>query len=111
VQTQLLAQYPSAQLRVYAVWLAMLWSDSRAMWNGTSMPDTRVMHFWDGKHVIGQWFAKEIDGYEGVSWDSYYLYDPDAVWETVPSPLVGSGGTIYGERAALKMQVNTLLEK
>jgi hypothetical protein len=89
----------------------MLWSDAREMWNGTNMPDNRVMHFWDGEHVIGQWFAKQVDGYEGISWDSYYLYGPDAIWETVPSPLVESGGTIYGERAALKMQVNTLLEK
>ena len=75
------------------------------------MPDPRVMHFWDGDHVIGQWFAKEIDGYEGISWDTYYLYGPDATWEAVPSPLVDSGGTIYGERAVLKMQISRLLEK
>ena len=89
----------------------MLWSDSRAMWNGTNMPDTRVTHFWDGELKAGQWFAKQVDGYEGISWDAYYLYGPDAVWETLPSPLVDSGGTIYRERAALKMQVSVLLEK
>lgn len=111
MQNQLLAQVSSEELRVYAVWLPMLWSDSRAMWIGTSMPDPRVMHFWDGEHVIGQWIAKKIDGYEGISWDSYYLYGPNAAWETVPSPLVGSGGTIYGERETLAMQVRILLEK
>ena len=111
MQTHLLAKYQSVQLRVYAIWLPMLWSDSRSMWNGINMPDSRVMHFWDGEHVIGQWFAKEIDGYEGIAWDSYYLYGPDATWETMPSPLMGSGGTIYGERLTLKMQVSTLLEK
>ena len=111
MQTQLLDQLPSEQLRVYAVWLPMLWSDNRAMWNGTNMPDTRVMHFWDGEQVIAQWIAKEIDGYEGISWDTYYLYGPDAVWKTVPSPLVGSGGTIYGERESLAVQVRALLEK
>ena len=89
----------------------MLWSDSRSMWNGTTMPDHRVMHFWDGERVIGQWIAKEIDGYEGISWDSYYLYGPDAVWESIPVPLVSSGGTIYDEREGLKLQVSTLLEK
>jgi len=111
VQKQLLAKYPSDSLRVYAVWLPMLWSDSREMWNGTTMPDPRVTHFWDGEHAIGQWFAKEIDDYEGIAWDAYYLYGPEATWETVPSPLVSSGGTIYGQRETLEMQVRTLLKK
>ncbi len=111
MQNQVLAQNRSTQLRVYAVWLPMLWSDSRAMWDGTNMPDHRVMHFWDGEHLIGQWIAKEIDGYEGISWDSYYLYGPDAKWETIPLPLVGSGSTIFSERETLAMQINTLLGK
>jgi len=46
-----------------------------------------------------------------VSWDTYYLYGPDAKWETMPSPLAGSGGTIYGEREALDMQLRALLAK
>jgi len=108
---QLLAQYPSAKLRVYAVWLPMLAGDAREEWDGNTMPDPRVMHFWDGERAIGQWFAKEVEGYRGVSWDTYYLYGPDAKWESVPSPLVGSGGPIISEQAALKKQVSPLLEK
>ena len=111
MQAQVLAKFPSDQLRVYAVWLPMLWSDARVMWNGTNMPDTRVIHYWDGDHVIGQWFAKEVDGYEGIAWDAYYLYGPDATWETIPTPLIASGGTIYGERATLERQVGILLGK
>jgi len=106
---QVLDQYPSEQLHVYAVWLPMLWSDARDKWDGTTMPDARVIHFWDGELQIGQWFAKQADGYDGVAWDIYYLYGPDAIWETIPSPLIGSGRTIYAEREKLKMQVNTLL--
>ena len=75
------------------------------------MPDARVTHFWDGDTQVGQWFAKEVDGYEGVAWDVYYLYGPDATWETVPSPLVGLGGTIYGERDELEKQIRALLDK
>jgi hypothetical protein len=111
VQNQLLAQYTSKSLRVYAVWLPMLWADARTMWNGTTMPDPRVIHFWDGETVVGQWFAKQVDGYQGIAWDVYYLYGPDATWESVPSPLIGSGSTIYSERQALKMQVSTVWEQ
>ena len=75
------------------------------------MPDTRVIHFWDGDLQVGQWFAKQVDGFEGISWDTYYRYGPDATWEKIPSPLIGSGGTIYGERETLEMQLRTLLEK
>jgi hypothetical protein len=111
VQKQLLAQYPSAQFRVYAVWLPRLWNDSRERWNGANMPDPRVMHFWDGDLRVGEWFAEQVDGFEGVAWDVYYLYGPDAVWETIPGPLLGSGRTIYGERQTLKMQASELLGK
>ena len=111
MQNQLLGQYPSEELRVYAVWLPMLWSDAREKWNGTTMADARVTHFWDGALLTGQWFAKQVDGYDGAAWDVYYLYGPDAVWETIPSPLVGSGGTIYRERETLEMQMRSLLGK
>ena len=88
----------------------MLWRDGREEWNGNTMPDPRVTHFWDGNTQIGQWFAKQVDGYEGVSWDAYYLYGPDATWNTKPSPLIGSGGTIYSEHNQLETQLQTLLE-
>jgi hypothetical protein len=110
VQTQLLAKLPSNQLRVYAVWLPMLGGDAREEWNGNTMPDPRVIHFWDGDTKVGQWFAEKVEGYRGVSWDAYYLYGPDAKWESVPSPLVEMGGTIYSERETLKMQLMRLLE-
>jgi hypothetical protein len=106
-----LAQNPSSELQVYAIWLPMLWSDARERWHGTTMPDNRVKHFWDGESEIGQWFAQEVDGYEGTAWDVYYLYGPDATWESVPSPLVEAGGTIYDQRETLEMQLNTLLSK
>ena len=89
----------------------MLWSDSREMWNGTNMPDARVIHFWDGEQAVGEWFAREVDGYEGIAWDVYYLYGPDAIWETIPVSLLGSGRTIYGEREKLEKQILTLLDK
>jgi hypothetical protein len=111
VQTQLLKDYPSEQVRVYAVWLQMLPTITHDKWDATIMPDGRVKHFWDGELEVARWFARQVDGYEGVSWDMYYLYGPEAVWKAVPAPLVGSGGTIYRERATLETQVDTLLKK
>lgn len=111
MQSQLLAQNPATKLRVYAIWLPMLGGDAREEWNGNTMPDPRVMHFWDGETVIGQWFAEEVDGYSGIAWDVYYLYGPDATWEDSPSPLVGSGGTIYAKRDALRTQLTTIVGK
>jgi hypothetical protein len=111
VQNQLLTQYPFASLSVYAVWLPMLWGDAREEWNGTTMPDPRVMHFWNGELQVGKWFARQVDGYDGTSWDTYYLYGPGAIWETAPAPLVDSSRTIYAERQALVMQVGTVLGK
>ena len=98
-------------MRVYAVWLPMLASDAREAWDGTTLPDPRVQHFWDGERQVGGWFAEEVDGYNGVAWDVYYLYGPEAVWEDVPSPLVGSGGTIIREREILEREVNALVEE
>jgi hypothetical protein len=111
VQKQLLAKNPSTSLQVYAVWLPMLGGDARDTWNGNTMPDTRVTHYWDGNLQVGQWFSKNVNGYDGVAWDVYYLYGPDATWETVPTSLVGSGVTIYGERETLEKQVRTLLQQ
>jgi hypothetical protein len=88
----------------------MLWGDARQEWNGTTMPDLRVTHFWDGETQVGQWFAKEVDGYDGTAWDVYYLYGPEATWNSIPAPLIGTGGPIYGERDQLKTQVQTLLK-
>jgi hypothetical protein len=110
VQTQLLDQRPSDQLRVYAVWLPMLGGDAREKWNGTTMPDNRVIHFWDGELHVGQWLAEQVEVYRGVSWDAYYLYGPDAKWETVPSHLVGSGGTIFDKREALELKMSTFVD-
>jgi len=89
----------------------MLPMDSRQEWDETTMPDARVQHFWDSQREAAQWFAKHVDGYEGIAWDVYYLYGPDAVWEVVPSPLAGSGGTIIREHEKLETEVSALIKK
>jgi hypothetical protein len=111
VQRVLLSEYPSTELRVYAIWLPMLFTDSRGAWNGNTLPDPRVLHFWDGERYVGEWFAEKVEGYRGVSWDAYYLYSPDATWETIPTSLVASGGTIYDQREEIRTRLSSLIPK
>jgi hypothetical protein len=84
--------------------------DAREAWNGNIMPDDRVIHFWDGEAEVGQWFAKEVDGYQGTAWDAYYLYGPDAAWDDIPSPLIRSGAIIFDEREAIDRHVRSLIK-
>ena len=44
-----------------------------------------------------------------VAWDAYHLYGPDARWNDVPEPLIGSGYTIYGKRKSLAAEIAPLL--
>ena len=111
MQTEIGDQDASQNLRVYAVWLPMLVTDARDEWNGMTMPDSRVMHFWDGETEIGQWFAEKLERDRAIAWDVYYLYGPDAVWDELPSPLIGSGSPIYAERETLRTELDALLEK
>jgi hypothetical protein len=87
----------------------MLWSDARSFWDGRTLPDPRVTHYWDGDRRIGRWFAQNVDRYEGVSWDAYYLYGANAQWDEVPTGLVASGSTVYSERSFLGTRVDSLL--
>jgi hypothetical protein len=102
VQTQLLDKNPETPLRVYAVWVPLPISMTRDKWDAANMPDARVREFWDVDQVISGWFGSQVDGLDGLSWDMYYLYGPDAVWDTVPTPLIRSGGSIYAERERLR---------
>jgi hypothetical protein len=116
VQEEILAKNLSPTLRVYAVWLPMVWSDTRRAWESSVLADPRVIHFWDEQRTTGQWFAEHtavspwLQGYRGVAWDMYYLYGPEARWDLTPSPLMSKGRPIYHQRLALQRSILPLLE-
>ncbi len=91
----------TAQLRVYAIWLPMLGGDQRATWDSTVLPDPRVIHLWDADRLAGRWFAENVDGYQGVSWDAYYLYGLAAEWQSTPGPPLSIGSSVFGRREEL----------
>lgn len=109
---QILAKYPDAPLQVYTVWVEMLSGDARDARATRLMPDARVQHFWDVDHVAGRWFAQHQPWSKQagpLAWDVFYLYGPEATWDDVPQPLVGSGSTIIVRRATLDEKIRPLI--
>ena len=91
----------------------MLGGDSRSAWRSGALPDRRVTHLWDEQRLAAQWFSRHVEQTEGLVWDTYMLYSPDANWanmETAPEPLISSGATVVNKRAALESSLLPLLD-
>lgn len=98
---------------MYAIWFNVLPSDSRDNWTSDIMPDPRVSHFWDEDQLIGKWFPKQ-EGYSdldcgNLAWDIFFLYSPDAQWDSTPGPLVATGSPIIRQSARLSESIAPLL--
>jgi len=72
-------------VRVYAVWVPMLWIDSKA-----SVPqatrrfdDSRVSQYWDSKAETTRAFSSILQ-INGPAWDVYLLFGRDAEWKEQP---------------------------
>lgn len=113
MQKNILEENPSADLRVYVVWMPILRNDSemQAYQSRLLLSDDRVTHFWNGDRFIGMWFKQNVatSYYGSVLWDAYLLYDEAAQWETIPLPLIGWGQTVIGSSEKLKQELNDLL--
>jgi len=90
VQEQVLDQVKDEELRVYAVWVPIRWSDGKA-----SIPqatkrftDPRVSHYWNkGGELVNAY--SRILRIDGPAWDVYLLFDRSAEWkEQPPAPTV-----------------------
>lgn len=99
-------------MQVYAVWFSMLASDTPAAFPEAkkTMPDRRVMHYWDSPREVGKWFKASVpSNYQGaIQWDVFYLYPADAVWTDKPQPQLAMGRTILQARQVLADQVAAL---
>lgn len=72
--------------------------------------DPRVTQYWDEARVVSEWYKARVDPDRAfVLYDTYFLYDDSAVWDSSPDSWVGWGGTIYGERQTLETSVTPLL--
>lgn len=110
MQEQILEKNPAAQLKVYAIWFNMLPGDGRAAWDGGGLADPRVVHLWDEQKVTGNWFASHVTENQGTEWDAYFLYGPQAAWETEPSSLVSWGNPVIVKHRQLQSDITPLLQ-
>lgn len=75
-------------LRVYVVWSSQQGAAERHVPGATRlMAEPRVRHYWDENLVVGRAFQPVV-GSSIPAWDTYLLFDRDAVWtgETMPVP-------------------------
>ncbi len=110
LQTEVLNKYPKAKLRVYAIWTNQLVFDSRSQWDAGGLTDRRVVHLWDPKDVMGNWFFYQLSGYQGPTWDTYLLFGKNGTWSDLPSSLMGSGGTVEDEEGTITQSLSPLLK-
>lgn len=101
MRSDVLEKYPSSPVRVYVVWFDMLPGDSRQLVDRRVLNDPRVTNFYDPRKTVGSWFSRHVDRENGIAWDAYYLYGPDASWPAEPGPMLSSGGSVIGSSADL----------
>ena len=94
---------PSLNIQIYAVWFSTLAGAARDKWESDLLSDSRVVHYWDENKETGRFFAEQEGFVIGpVAYDAYYLYGPDATWETKPAPLISPGYTPIGNADSLR---------
>lgn len=106
---EILDKYPSARLKVLAVWFNMLPGDSRQFLDTRVLGDPRVTYYWDQEKVTGRWFSDHVTGRSGITWDMYFLYGPDARWDELPGPLVSSEGDVISSTDQLMSAIRPFL--
>jgi hypothetical protein len=109
VHDEILQRYPSARLKVLAVWFDMLPGDSRQLLDTRVLGDTRVTYYWDEGKVAGRWFSDHVTGRSGITWDAYFLYGPDARWGQTPGPPLSSDGPVIGASDELRSAIGPFL--
>jgi hypothetical protein len=95
-----------AKLTVLAIWLPMLAGDSRDAWDSNILDDPRVISYWDGDRIAGNWFGDHAVGDVGggggyAVWDAYFAFPESSRWDGVPSGVVAAGSNIIDHSGAL----------
>jgi hypothetical protein len=113
-QNDLLAKFPSADVRVFVVWFRMYPGDEESRWPREILQDRRIIQAWDEPKAAGRWFMTHLsalkpsrggDGQfpqrDDALWDSYLLFDRDATWNSAPTGVLSWGFTVMRTRNKL----------
>jgi hypothetical protein len=115
VRQEILEKYPSASLRVFAIWMPALPTDSRSEWDPGVLDDSRVVSLWDEKRVVGTWLAQssrvDVESLGPFVWDAFLLFGPKGRWQSAPTGLIATGAPVIGESAKLGAAVRSLVSK
>jgi hypothetical protein len=111
VRSEILDRHPSARLQVLAVWFNMVPGDSRRLLDTNVMSDPRVTSFWDREKLVGRWFSHHVTKRQGIIWDAYFLYGPDAKWDRELGPLLSrsAASSVIASAGQLKEAVQPFL--
>lgn len=115
VQENILTKYPTADFQIYTVWMPTIRGDSKLAVPGAValLPDSRVLHFWDPARLSGVFFKKNVapDISSSVAWDMFFLYDENAKWDEIPSPLIDMGRTVIATSGSLGFEFGELMKR
>jgi hypothetical protein len=84
-----LEKIPNQDLKVYSVWVPILWSDGKASIPQATkrLPDARVTHYWDSKGDLVKEYSRVLQ-VDGPAWDIYLVFARNAEWkEQSPTPI------------------------
>ena len=110
VQTEVLEENPTADIRVYVVWERMLVTDTIRATRSGMIDDERATHYKDVARISGKWFNENYGGDKGsVAWDIAYVFGPEATWENKPSPMLGWGAAVIHQKDKLMAVLTPLL--
>ena len=79
---KILDEVQDERLKMYVVWEPMLSGDSKKLADRMSRKakDPRMVYqAWDNERITGKTWQASMN-LQGIAWDVYFLYSPDAAW-------------------------------
>ena len=123
MQNEVLAKHPG-DARVFVIWFNMYKGDAETKWPRDLFIDGRVTQRWDEPRSAGRWFLTNLKSLHPARggderfpqqvdalWDSYLLFDSNALWQEAPTGLLSWGYTIMRTREKLAEDFQSALPK
>lgn len=89
IQSKVLEQIKSEDVRIYAVYLPILRGDEESTVPSATkrLPDNRVSFYWDGKGELAESYAPVLQLRKGQpAWDVYLAFNRDVEWKNDEPP-------------------------